>query len=104
MTRIDSWKSQGSYKSFKTGKPMLLNMNKNTGATELESLHKKKSMAGKMPLKNIKDFKGRRESSLNIIRKKGMSVPSGEMNTKHAFKGEEVQDDMGGNTGNKHKK
>lgn len=39
MTRKESWKAQGSYKSFNIGEPMLL-VNKD-GATVLEPLNKK---------------------------------------------------------------
>ena len=42
MNRKKLWKSQGSYKSFNTGKPMVLVMDEKTGATVLEPLKKTK--------------------------------------------------------------
>lgn len=40
MNRKEIWKSQGEYKSIKTKKPMILVMDKETGATVLEPLYK----------------------------------------------------------------
>lgn len=40
-TRKDTWKKQGSYKSFETGESMLLAMDKETGATVLEPVTKR---------------------------------------------------------------
>lgn len=39
MNRKQTWKAQGSYRSFRTNKPMLLVLDKATGATVLEPLH-----------------------------------------------------------------
>ncbi len=40
MNRQKLWVSQGKYKSIKTGQPMLLVMDKETGETVLEPLYK----------------------------------------------------------------
>lgn len=40
MTRLEKWKKQGSYKSIRTGEPMLLVIDKETGATILEPLYR----------------------------------------------------------------
>jgi len=38
--RKKAWIAQGSYKSFNTGKPMLMRLDDATGATILEPLHR----------------------------------------------------------------
>lgn len=38
MNRYQTWKKQGRYRSFITGKPMLLVLDPKTGATVLEPL------------------------------------------------------------------
>jgi len=43
MNRKTTWEKQGSYKSFNTGKPMIIVLDKATGATVLEPLHKQKA-------------------------------------------------------------
>lgn len=40
--RLEAWKAQGRYKSFNTGKPMLLELDEKTGATTLSPLYKNK--------------------------------------------------------------
>jgi len=52
-TRIQTWKKQGSYKSFNTGKPMILVMN-SKGQTVLDPLHTKKITMKYQVLKQLK--------------------------------------------------
>lgn len=40
MNRFTTWVKQGKYRSFRTGKPMILVLDKITGATVLEPLKK----------------------------------------------------------------
>jgi hypothetical protein len=47
MSRLKSWIAQGRYKSFTTGKPMLLVLSKETGATILEPLYKTHKITNK---------------------------------------------------------
>jgi predicted amidophosphoribosyltransferase len=60
MNKLKLWKSQGSYKSFNTGKPMVLVMDKNTGETVLEPLIKAKLICGgcAKPIPKYEDFPG----------------------------------------------
>ena len=41
---MKTWKAQGEYKSINTGKPMILVMDKETGATVLEPLYKSRNI------------------------------------------------------------
>ncbi len=55
MTRKEIWKRQGEYKSFNTGKPMILvNVN---GATVLEPLYKPKKDYGTLLVNALKRMK-----------------------------------------------
>jgi hypothetical protein len=58
MNRKELWKAQGSYKSFNTGKPMLLTMDDKTGATVLEPLYieRTKGFFVKKGLEKREDF------------------------------------------------
>ena len=58
MNRKKIWEKQGKYKSFNTGEPMILVMDKETGATILEPLKKPTKCKECFEIKDKNDERG----------------------------------------------